>query len=492
MPSITPRKNKAGEVISYRIRVSRGYDSEGNKLKPREMTWKPSPNMTPRQAEKEAQRQALLFEEQCRQGYAPDNRQTFAQYAAYVLQCKEQAGTKRRTLERYRSLLVRINAGIGHIKLAELRPQHLTAFYAQLRQTGIRTAGSTAEPVTDLRALMQRKQITRQALAKASGVSPATISSFCHGSRITAQNAAKLAAALQLDEGELFTVQTDTRPLSEKTVLEHHRLISSVLSQAEKEMLVPYNAAEKIVNKPKAARSHEVNYFQPEQLEQIRDALQTEPLKWQVMTHLLLVTGCRRGEIMGLKWQAVDLETGTLRIANNLLYSKELGVYEDTTKTETSTRSIRIPAETVQLLRQYRTEWENLRHDCGSRWHSFVQIPDGKGKRNAQRADFLFVREDGDAVGYPMHPDSLTQWLDRFSRRHSLPHINPHAFRHTLASVLCMQNIDITTISKWLGHKNVTTTLNIYEHILEQGKEQVVECVSDVILKKNAPEQKQA
>ena len=135
MPSITPRKNKAGEVISYRIRVSRGYDSEGKKLNPREMTWKPSPNMTPRQAEKEAQRQALLFEEQCRQGYAPDNRQTFAQYAAYVLQCKEQAGTKRRTLERYRSLLVRINAGIGHIKLAELRPQHLTAFYAQDRKS---------------------------------------------------------------------------------------------------------------------------------------------------------------------------------------------------------------------------------------------------------------------------------------------------------------------------------------------------------------------
>ena len=285
MPNITKRKNKAGEVVSYRIRVARGYDSEGNKLKPYEKTWKPSPGMTAKQTEKEAQRQALLFEEQCKQGYAPDNRQTFAQYAAYAMQCKKQAGTKRRTLERYQSLLVRINAGIGHIKLAELRPQHLTAFYTQLRQDGIRTAGSTAEPVADLRAIMKRKQLTRQALAKASGVSPATVSSFCHGNRITAQNAAKLAAALQLHEEELFTIQTDTRPLSEKTVLEHHRLISSVLSQAEKEMLVPYNAAEKIVNKPKAPRSHEVNYFQPKQLEQIRDALETEPLKWRVMTH---------------------------------------------------------------------------------------------------------------------------------------------------------------------------------------------------------------
>ncbi len=55
------------------------------------------------------------------------------------------------------------------------------------------------------------------------------------------------------------------------------------------------------------------------------------------------------------------------------------------------------------------------------------------------------------------------------------------AFGHTLASVLCLNGVDMTTISKWLGHKNVTTTMNIYEHILENGREQVVNCVSDVI-----------
>ena len=492
MPNITKRKNKAGETISYRIRVARGYDSEGNKLKPYEKTWKPSPGMTEKQMEKEVQRQALLFEEQCKQGYAPDNRQTFAQYAEYVLQCKEQAGTKRRTLERYQSLLIRINAGIGHIKLAELRPQHLTAFYNQLRQAGIRAANNVASPITDFRAILEQANTTRQALAEKSGVSPTTITSLCKGNHITAQNAAKIAAALQIEEKALFSIQTDTRPLSEKTVLEHHRLISSILSQAEKEMLVPYNAAEKIVNKPKAARSHEVNYFQPEQLEQIRDALGTEPLKWQVITHLLLVTGCRRGEIMGLKWSTIDLENGIIRIENNLLYSKELGIYEDTTKTDTSTRSIRIPEETMHLLQRYRTEWEELRRTYGTAWHGYLQIPNGNGEIKSQRAEFLFVKDSADKAGYPMHPDSPTGWLSEFSKRHNLPHINPHAFRHTLASVLCMQNVDMTTISKWLGHKNVTTTLNIYEHILEQGKEQVVECVSDVILKKHDAAQKQA
>ena len=89
MPNITKRKNKAGEVISYRIRVSRGYDSEGNKLKPHEMTWKPSPNMTPRQAEKEAQRQALLFEEQCKNGLAGDaSRITLAEFVPVYLEQK--------------------------------------------------------------------------------------------------------------------------------------------------------------------------------------------------------------------------------------------------------------------------------------------------------------------------------------------------------------------------------------------------------------------
>ena len=486
MPNITPRKNKAGQIISYRIRVARGYDSEGHKNSFHEKTWKPAPGMTEKQIKKEVQKVATLFEEQCKRGYSLDNKQTFEQYAKYVLLCKEQAGTKRRTIERYQSLLTRINAGIGHIKLSELRPQHLTAFYNQLRQSGIRAKNDIAIPITDVRAIMEQMKINRRELSDLSGVSPTTITSFCKGNSINVQNAIKIAHSLSIDEKNLFTVKIDKRPLSEKTVLEHHRLISSILSQAEKEMLVPYNSAEKIVNKPKQNTSHEVNYFQPEQLEQIRNALKTEPLKWQVMTHLLLVTGCRRGEVMGLKWSAVDLENGNLKIENNLLYSKELGVYEDTTKTDTSTRIIRIPDETVQLLKEYKAEWESMRRIFGTSWNHFLQMPNGKGEIKNQYAEYLFVREDKNKVGYPISPDSLTKWLDRFSKRHGLPHINPHAFRHTLASVLCMQNVDMTTISKWLGHKNVTTTLNIYEHILEQGKEQVVNCVSDVILKKRA------
>lgn len=66
--------NKNGEIISYRIRVSRGYDGNGNKLKPYEMTWKPASNMTKKQTEKELTRQAALFEEECKNGMIGSNR----------------------------------------------------------------------------------------------------------------------------------------------------------------------------------------------------------------------------------------------------------------------------------------------------------------------------------------------------------------------------------------------------------------------------------
>ena len=80
MPNITPRKNKNGEIISYRIRVFKGYDGAGKQLKPYEMTWKPEPGMTEKRIEKEVQRIATLFEEQCKQGLSSEKLDTIEHF----------------------------------------------------------------------------------------------------------------------------------------------------------------------------------------------------------------------------------------------------------------------------------------------------------------------------------------------------------------------------------------------------------------------------
>ena len=86
--------------------------------------------------------------------------------------------------------------------------------------------------------------------------------------------------------------------------------------------------------------------------------------------------------------------------------------------------------------------------------------------------------------GQPMHPDSVKRWLNKFSARHDLPHINPHAFRHSMASLLYFNGVDSVSISKRLGHAQVSTTANIYAHVIEQAEQKNADILADVFLKK--------
>ncbi len=83
-----------------------------------------------------------------------------------------------------------------------------------------------------------------------------------------------------------------------------------------------------------------------------------------------------------------------------------------------------------------------------------------------------------------MNPDGITAWLRKFSARAGLPHINPHAFRHTVASVLISGGTDVVTVSKQLGHANTATTEGIYGHIMEESKERASGCIADTLLRR--------
>lgn len=395
MANIQERRNKDGKLISYSVRVHRGRGPDGKQLKPYTATFEVSPTWTEKSARKKAEAFAATFEKECREGTVSDSRLKFAEYCDYVIDLKEQRGAKHSTIVLYRGLTTRIYPQIGHIKLKELRADHLNTLYSLLAQPGQnkRTGG---------------------------GLSP-------------------------------------------KSITEHHRLISTVLDQAEKEGLVPFNVAGK-ATLPKMQKK-EVNYFQPEQIAAIRDALESEPLKWRTLVHLLLITGARRGEVLGLKWEKVDFEGRKIHICNSVLYSADIGIYESSPKTATSNRFITLPTETMQLLRKYQAWQTKERFRLGGYYED---------------QGFLFAQDNGK----PMHPDTVTTWLDRFSKRHVLPHINPHAFRHTMASMLYFNGVDSVSISKRLGHAQVSTTADIYAHVMEEADQRNADILADVFLKK--------
>lgn len=295
-----------------------------------------------------------------------------------------------------------------------------------------------------------------------------TITKAARGKSINLKSAKAIVAALGKELEKLFVIEPNDSPLASKTVNEYHRLILTILAQAEKEMLMLFNAASKAT--PPKIEKKEAETFQPDEVVRISECLEEEPTKWKVATHLLLITGCRRGEIMGLKWNKIDWENSQIKIDRALLYSTERGVYESTTKTGT-TRFIKLLAETIALLSQFK------------QWHTKQRLMNGDRWKDT---GYLFTKDNSE----PMHPDSLTDWLSKFSERHGLPNVHPHKFRHTMANLLYFGGVDSITISKRLGHAKVSTTTDIYSHIIKQADERASECIAAAVFKirlKNSP-----
>ena len=119
----------------------------------------------------------------------------------------------------------------------------------------------------------------------------------------------------------------------------------------------------------------------------------------------------------------------------------------------------------MQLLREYRAWYNEIRLKNGGRW---------------QDSGFLFVKNNG----APIHPDSFAGWLRKFTKRHNLPHLHPHGFRHTNASMLIGNGVDVVTVAGRLGHADVSTTLDIYSHAINEAKAKASETLADVMLRR--------
>lgn len=448
MPYLEPRRNNNGAITSYRIVVSTGYDDFGKQVRHRFIWTPPKPGMSEKQMEKEATAAAYKYEEQINNGFLVDNRQTFSQYAQYVLDLKEKTGVRSSTIDRYIELLVRINQSIGQLELTKIRPQHLNALYSDLKENGIRSDTGRAVATRGLKATLGEMEISKAKLARMADVAASTITNATRGDPIRIDKAGAIAAALDCDFDELFKVEENRTPLSDKTILEHHRLISTVLAQAEKEMLITYNPATRAT--PPKPKKPKPDYYQPDEMDQILAALEDAPLKWKTITYLLIDTGCRRGEILGLKPENVDYDTGLIVIDHALLTTKSKGVYEGETKNG-RIRAIHLAPQSLELLCMWKTEQFRTRLAQGDHW-----VDSG----------YIFTQDDGSR----MHPDSITDWLNKFSKKHNLPHIHPHAFRHTAASTMIANGVDLVTTANELGHANATTTAAIYAHQISIAK----------------------
>jgi integrase len=281
MASIEWRNNNT----SCRIVVSCGYLPNGKKDR-RFKTVTFADGMTQKQREKEAQKQAVLFERQVESGtYLDGEKITFGEFCEKWLADYAEKQLAPATLKDYRSRLKhRLIPALGHLKLAKIQPHHLLEFYSNLGEVGVSKAvyyKPTDACVT----------LLANTAAADIDVSYKTWQRLRNGQQTTQAVADMLSAHFK--RKDLFTVEKTV--LSNKTIKHHHDLLCSVLSTAVNWNVITNNPAER-VTAPKAPKS-KPQFYDDASLAQLLTKLAVEPLTYQAVTFLAVDTGMRLGEL---------------------------------------------------------------------------------------------------------------------------------------------------------------------------------------------------
>ena len=380
---------------SYEIRVYCGLDENGKRIYAHTL-WKPPLDMTPKQIEKELERQKYIFEEKVRKGEVVDSNVYFRDFAQRWLTEYAEPRLAPKTFQRYKDYLKRILPAIGHIKLSDLRALHLNEFYRNLAEPGINQQGK------------------RDA------------------------------------KGNLV----EKKPLAPKTILDHHRLISKILNTAVRWELLERNVAQR-ADPPKVPYS-EQRCLDEEETKRMLSLLDEEPMNLRMAITLLVFTGMRRGELCGLEWKDIDFEQQTISICRSSQYIGGKQLITKEPKTKSSIRKLSIGTPLCQLLKSYRAYQTLERLKVGDRWVD---------------TDRLFTQWNGE----PIHPDTVTEWFAKFLKRHELPKVTLHSLRHSNATLMIAEGVDIRTVSNRLGHAQTSTTLNIYSHALKSRDQDAAE-----------------
>lgn len=259
-------------------------------------------------------------------------------------------------------------------------------------------------------------------------------------------------------EALLLDMQAQGKAIS--TVIKVYTILHSLFKMAYGKDIIERNPMDK-VDRPKARkdelRGQEADSYTIDEVQRIFSALEQEPLKWRTMLHLLIDTGIRRGECCGLQWKNIDFKANTITISGNLCYTPQKGIYLDTPKSG-RIRTIDVDPNVIELLRQLRVEQSSK---AISLW--------------------VFTQENSPE---PMHPQSPTRYLKKFSERCGIPGLHPHALRHTFASIAITNGADVASVSEKLGHSDKAVTLRMYTHADQESMKRASQIFREALKKK--------
>ena len=243
------------------------------------------------------------------------------------------------------------------------------------------------------------------------------------------------------------------RKVKPNTVIHYHAIIHSALKYAVKTDMLVQNVADK-VDRPKK------NSFQPvflsaEEMQKMFKALRGTKLELPVLVAAFY--GFRRGEVLGLKWDAIDFERRTISVIRTVttitVDGKQTEIEQQSAKTKSSLRTLPLIGSFREYFLQVKETQELNKQVCGNCY-------------NHEYDGFVFV----DELGERMRANYLTSAFPKFLEDHGLRRMRFHDLRHSCASLLLANGVPLKHIQEWLGHSDFTTTANIYAHLDYKSK----------------------
>lgn len=256
---------------------------------------------------------------------------------------------------------------------------------------------------------------------------------------------------LRPEQIQSFYLEKEKEGLSGRSVQFIHVVLHGALKQAVKLGYLPYNPCER--TQPPKAKAREIRILTKEELERFLSCAREHRL--YPAFFLLATTGLRRGELLGLRWQDVDLERGTITVNQNLV-SLNRGVAFQEPKSKAGGRSIPLLPEAVEVLKEWRKKWLEEKLKLGPGW------PD---------CDLVFPSE----VHTPIYPRNFTRVFYEILKKANLSGVTIHSLRHTYATLLLEAGEHPKVVQELLGHSSITMTLDTYSKVVPGLKERAVE-----------------
>lgn len=432
MASIKKRGN------GYRILVSNGYRTDGTKIQ-ETTTFIPDSKMTERQQMKALDDFVYAFEQKVKSGkYLSGEKMTFEEFYKYWLKEYAEKQLEKTTLQGYiAELEQKIIPAIGHLKIAKIKPTHLQSFYNNLLEDGVRKDGRTG------------------------GYSPVTIKK----DHAIISGMLKQAVLWQLIETNPCDRVAPPKEIKETVEdVKHFTLeqAETFLNALEMDYATKYKAHDRIDDTGK-------KYHVPEYIE-----TRSIPAQFKVFFNFALFGGMRRGELIALTWDDIDFKECSIDINKATGYVNREQITK-LPKNKGSIRKIVVPEPVIRLAERYKKEQLEYRMSIGDQWSG---------------DNYVFIQNNGSQMNLSTPNHTFHDIINKYNATvknptEHLPHIPLHGLRHTSATLLISENIDVRTVSARLGHAQTSTTLNIYAHSLKKMDEKASDTLENLFMVKS-------